>query len=101
MMELNTLVLNKITLNSGYIFFDNKGKAKKAKELLEKLNIGFTLFVVHDSNNKYYGFKVFRMRKQLFKLCAGLKEIMDEELYQNYISNDIAVTNEFLDSNGI
>ena len=75
MSDLDTLILNKFTLNSGYIFFKDKEKTKKTKDLLRKMNIDHTEFVSIRSSNKLYGFKVFRMRNKVFRLAVALEEI--------------------------
>ena len=76
MIELNTLILNKFTLNSGHIFVNSALKAKETEEVLKQLNIGYNTMIIKNDGVIYFGFKVYRLKKQLLKLCVRLKEVL-------------------------
>lgn len=76
---LNTLYMNKKTLNRGYIFFNDKEKAKRWEDVLIEERVGYTPFIWRIHNTTYYGFKFFRMRFQFLTLCAKFKEVMGSE----------------------
>ena len=75
-MEINTLVINKRTLNSGYILFQDSKSAKEWRDSLEQLHIGYNSFVWIVNYKTYYGFKMFRFKKQFIELCRTLKEVL-------------------------
>lgn len=77
MTELDTLHVNKFTLNSGYIFFDCCKKTKKMKEALIQLHIPFNTIIFKAEGRVYYGFKVFRIKKKIYELCVKLKEVLE------------------------
>lgn len=74
-MEVNVLLVNKKTINSGTIIFDNSKLTKEWVKTLIKLNVGFKQFVIIADGRKYYGIKMFRFRKQFFTMCVELKEV--------------------------
>lgn len=77
MIELDTLHVNKFTLNSGYVFFDSSKKTKKMKEALLQLNIPFNTIIFKAEGRIYYGFKVFRIKRKIYELCVKFKEVME------------------------
>lgn len=76
MNEIEVLYSSK-TLNSGYIFFDDPVKLNMTIEALNDLHIQFVKYVLMNGNHRYYGLKMFRMKKQFFKLCVKLKEVLE------------------------
>lgn len=76
MMETNDLFVNKKTLNSGYIYFDDPRKANRWKDVLIKNRVQHTIFVLHTNGELYFCFKMFRMRYQFLDLCRQLKEVL-------------------------
>ena len=75
-MELNCLRVNKLTLNSGDIIFDNPKTAKKFKDSITQLHICYNIMIIKKEGHTYYGFRIFRMKKQFLKLCVVLKEVL-------------------------
>ena len=75
-MEVNTLTINKKTLNSGTIIFDNSELTKEWTKRLIQLRINFKQYVLIADGHKYYCFKMFRFKKQLFTMCKELKEVL-------------------------
>lgn len=75
-MEVNTLLVNKKTLNSGTIIFDNSRVTKEWIKTLIELGIGFTKYVLIVDGRKYYGIKMFRFKKQFFTMCVEFKEVL-------------------------
>lgn len=78
-MEINTLKLNKRTLNSGYIFFDNQKTAKQWKNSISQLKIGCSYVVCIKKGMKYYGFKVFYTKNHVIRLGEIMKEVLTIE----------------------
>lgn len=77
MTELNCFIVNK-SLNNGYIYFDSSKKAKECREILKKNNVRFVTYVVTNGENSYYGFRVFRMKRQILELCEDLISVLGE-----------------------
>ena len=75
-MEINTLTVNKQTLNYAHIIFDNERKAKALEKSLISLRIPNRRFVVIKDGKRYYGFRMFRTKKQFFSLCLKIKEAL-------------------------
>lgn len=78
-MEINTLKLNKKTLNSGYIFFDNQRMAKQWKNSIAQLKIGCSNVVYIKKGKKYYGFKMFYTKNHVLRLGEIMKEVLTIE----------------------
>lgn len=78
-MEINVLKLNKKTLNSGYIFFDNQKTAKRWMNLISPLRIGCSNVVYIKKGKKYYGFKMFYTKKHVLRLGEIMKEVLTIE----------------------
>lgn len=78
-MEINTLKLNKKTLNSGYIFFDNQKTAKQWKNSISQLKIGYSDVVCIKKGVKYYGFKIFYTKNHVIRLGEIMKEVLTIE----------------------
>ena len=76
MIEINELCIDRQTMNTGYIFFDNSEKATQWRQVLEDLYIPNVIFVNIIDGKRYYGFRMFRMKKRFFKLCVCLKEVV-------------------------
>lgn len=77
MKEINTLYVEKQSVNTGYIFFDSFAKAIKCKKVLEALYIKKVEFVIKADGKYYYGFRMFGIRRRLYILCVQLKEVLD------------------------
>ena len=75
MIELEALYADRRFLNHGYVFFDDIAKAMKWKKVLEALYIGHIIFVIKSEGNRYYGFKMLKIRKKFFMLCIQFKEV--------------------------
>ena len=73
--ELNHLYVKEYNLD-GDIFFENLDWAIKFKNSLEKLNVGYTTYVVIGKYFKIYGFKVCRAKKHMLQLYIELKEAL-------------------------
>ena len=80
MKDVNALIVSK-TLNSGVIFFNNPEQSNKWKNILEQEHVRYVKYVLKKDGNKYYGFRMFRMKKQFFRLCVKLKEEVLECYY--------------------
>lgn len=78
-MEINVLKLNKKTLNSGYIFFDNQKTAKQWKDSISQLKIGCSDVVCIKKGIKYYGFKMFYTKNHVMRLGEIMKEVLTIE----------------------
>lgn len=75
MREIETFYWNRLTLNSGYIFFDNVYKANKTKEMLEKHHFRYQTYIIKGKPN-YYGFKIYGIKKCFLKFMGLLKEVL-------------------------
>lgn len=75
MIEINTLVMSK-SFNSGYIFFEDKQKAKDWIKILKQYRVSYVNFIIIFDKTKYYGIRMFRMKHQFLDLCRGLKEVL-------------------------
>ena len=73
--EIETLYSSK-TLNSGYIFFDDPVKLNMVIDVLNDLHVQFVKYILINGDRRYYGLKMFRMKKQFFRLCVKLKEVL-------------------------
>lgn len=78
-MEVNVLKLNKKTLNSGYIFFDNQKRAKQWKNSISQLKIGCSDIVCIKKGIKYYGIKIFYTKNHVIRLGEIMKEVLTIE----------------------
>lgn len=78
-MEVNILQLNKKTLNSGYIFFINHKKFNAVKDEIKKFNIGTSELLFIKNGVKYYGLKLFYIKKNLLELCGVLEEVINND----------------------
>lgn len=74
--KVNEFVINKNTLNSGYIFFEDVTLASKFNNLISKQNIEHTIYVDKKDDHIVYGFKLFRIRNKFLDLCRILKEVV-------------------------
>ena len=77
-MEVNVLILNKKTLNSGYIFFDNQKLAKQWESLIPKA-IGKTHIVQIKKGKRYYGIKMFYTKRHVMMLGNIMKDLLTTE----------------------
>lgn len=98
MDEINVFYLNKPKLNTGRIVFDNCKQSKKMVKLLEKMHVPYFKSVLIKDGHKYFSFKVWNISRRLLEFMACIREVMDEPLYSNYISNDINSCVEFSDN---
>lgn len=79
MLEIETMYVNKKSLNSASIIFDDKDKADAWSKILIKERVGnVPIIFIHDSK-KYYGFRMYRMKYQFLKLMLNLKNILEGE----------------------
>lgn len=76
MIEVDTLYINKRTLNSGHVFFDDIRKAKEFKDALSQMHIGYHETIIKSDNKLYFGFKFFRCKRRFFELCVQFKEVL-------------------------
>lgn len=76
MIEINALVMNR-SLNNGYIFFEDKRKAKDWIRVLKQYKVNYVNFVIISNKTKYYGIRMFRMKHQFINLCGKLKEVLE------------------------
>ena len=76
MRKLNSLQINKKTMNSGYIFVKDSRKAKQLKVLFDDMKIEYVVFIHSDKDFRVFGFKIYRIKKQFFELCSALGEVI-------------------------
>jgi arabinogalactan endo-1,4-beta-galactosidase len=76
MIEINALVMNR-SFNNGYIFFEDKRKAKDWIRILKQYRVSYVNFIIIFNKTKYYGIRMFRMKRQFLDLCGKLKEVLE------------------------
>ena len=76
--EIDVLFLNKKSMNNGRIFFDDKSKAKEFVDILKQNNVSFVSFVWIINDVKYYGFRIFRIKKQFLNLMENLAQLLSK-----------------------
>lgn len=77
MKEIETLYLNKITLNTAYIFFDNVEKVKDYENTLKSSRFHYTKYVVKKHyKTTVYGFKIFGIRRRIVELATIMKGVI-------------------------
>ena len=67
MREIETFYWNRLTLNSGYIFFDDIKKANKTRKMLTDHNFRHQTYVVKGETT-YYGFKIYGIKRCFLKI---------------------------------
>ena len=78
MREIETFYWNRLTLNSGYIFFDDLDRAKSMKKMLNDRNFRHQSYVVKEETT-YYGFKIYGIKRCFLKFMRLLKEVLECE----------------------
>ena len=76
MRVLNELSISK-TMNSGYIFVEDKNRAKELRKVFDDMRIPYTKFVCKGNYFCIYGFKVFRIKKKFFELVAAIRRVTE------------------------
>lgn len=78
MNEFETLYLNKITLNTAYIFFDDLKKAKDYQDILDSAKFHYTKYIVKRHYNvTVFGFKIFGIKRRIIELATIVKGVID------------------------
>lgn len=76
-MEINKLIPNTQTFNKAYILFEEERAAKQWLENLNSMRIQHTKFIWVINHKRYYGFKMFRIKRQFFELVTKLTEVIE------------------------
>ena len=75
-MIIDQMNLNRRTLDKGYITFDNRIKAEKWNDILVKRSVPFVRYVTIADGRIYYAFKMFYIKKEIFRLYMDLEEVI-------------------------
>ena len=73
MKDLNTLYVDRRTLNNGSILLDDAKLAKKIKDILEQCNVSHSVVIIKDSGHFYYSLQMFRIKKKLIEIVSLIK----------------------------
>lgn len=78
MKELEKLYLNKTTLNTAYIFFDDVKKVKDYEHILKDAHFHYTKYIVKGQYTSIiFGFKIFGMKRRIIELATIVKGVID------------------------
>lgn len=77
MNEIETLYLNRITLNTAYIFFDDIKKAKDCEDSLIDGHFRYLTYINKHKDVVYYGFKIYGIKRRIIELATMFKGVID------------------------
>ena len=78
MKELETLYLNKTTLNTAYIFFDDTKKVKDYENTLKSSHFHYTKYIIKKHyTSTIFGFKIFGIKRRIIELATIVKGVID------------------------
>ena len=77
MRELNKLHINRLTMNSGYIFVEDIDRAKSLKKVFDDMKIEYVTFVIKGRYFHIFGFKPYRIKRRFFEVCKAIGEVVE------------------------